>query len=156
MSVLRAVGPAVAALVIAAVAVWLVLLVLDDEGTTSFVDLEVGDCFDLPSPDDEGGTVDVLAVELVDCDEPHDVEVVAVGDLRAGGDGDDEYPGFEAVDQAAAAACAGTAIDSDRVGVVPVAPTEGTWTSFDGRYACLAIGAGPLVGSVLDDTTGDA
>ncbi len=152
MSFLRVAGPAFAGLAIVVLAFVLLAVVMRD-GDTSFVDLEVGDCFDLPDADEGDGSIGVFAVELIDCDEPHDVEVVAVGNLREqGDDAAEEYPGFEAADEAAAASCALVAVDSARVGVVPVAPTEQTWSSFDGRYVCLAlaVGGGPLVGPVTE------
>ncbi len=55
------------------------------KGSTSVAELEVGDCFDDPGPD-----VELVAdVDLVDCAEPHDYEVLAQP-VRAA---DLEYPG---------------------------------------------------------------
>lgn len=146
---MRAALPAIAGLAVAAVGIAVIVVVIGGRGETSFVDLEPGHCFDLPTPDEDAATIDLLTVDLIDCDDPHDAEVVAVGELR--GDGA-EYPGFEAADADAAAACTRVGVTADGVGVVPIAPTEDTWNTYDGRFVCIALAGGgaPLVGSVLD------
>lgn len=146
----RSLGLAAAILAVVAGSIAIVALVASvGDDTTAFVDLEPGACFDLPSADDEADTVELLAVDEVDCTDPHDAEVVAVGDL---GGGDDPYPGFEVVDRLAAERCALVDVDRSELGVVPVAPTEPTWDDYDGRYVCIALrlGGGQLEGSVVD------
>ncbi len=76
-----------------------IAIVVSSGDDAPVVELEVGDCFDLP--DDVAG--DVLgSVDTVDCSEPHLAEVVAAGALNPGGDApyppDDEL--FDLVERA--------------------------------------------------------
>jgi hypothetical protein len=140
---IAAVGAGLAALVgLAAIAILLVLLG-SDEGTP-WVDLEVGDCFDLAGAVEEAGDADpLLRVDTVPCDEPHDAEVVATGRLDPGQDR--EYPPDDALFDLVDRECArqlGDALDSDAYGLLPIAPDERTWTERGGHYACVAVVAG--------------
>lgn len=139
------------ALVGTSVAVVLVALgaiaVLTGGDGTALVDLEVGDCFDLP--DDMASDLD--EVDTVDCSEPHLAEVVALGVLNESGD--EPYPGddaalFDVVDRACRAQ---DAVDSPDFGLLPIAPTLALWESFEGRYLCVAIpfGGEPVTGSLV-------
>lgn len=49
-------------------------------GSMSVHDLQVGDCFDIP--EDEADSIDT--VRGVPCDQPHDYEVYAIGDMDEG------------------------------------------------------------------------
>lgn len=122
-----------------------VVAILLGGGTTAIVDLEPGDCFDLP--DDVGD--EIVAVTTVECSEPHLAEVVSVGELRVG---DEPYPGGDELFATVDAACrrAGV-VDSDAFGLLPIAPTEALWESFDGRYLCVAVpfGGEPVTGSIV-------
>lgn len=113
------------------------------------LDLDVGDCVDLPlEPGDE--LLDL--VDPVPCADPHEAEVVAVGELNP--DRDRELPAdpalFDLVDVRCAVATEGQAYLAD-FGIVPVAPNEPAWTGKQGRFVCLAIpyGGGRTTGSVL-------
>jgi hypothetical protein len=131
--------------VVAAVAVAAIVLVAGSGGTSVF-DLEVGDCFDLPVGGDE---VDVDTVDLIECDEPHEAEVVAVGRLNR--ELDRPYPDddqlFAEVDRGCAAAAGPL---DDRFGIVPIAPNEASWEPFEGGFVCVAVpfGGGPVTGSI--------
>lgn len=140
-----------------AVAVGLIAVVVSGS-STSLLDLEVGDCFDLPvdEPAAGGDAVEVVeTVDVIDCDEPHEAEVVAAGELNP--DGALDYPSddelFAVLDQRCAAI---GDLPLDRFGIVPIAPTEQSWRSFDGRYLCLAIpfGGAPVTGSIGADPEG--
>ena len=110
-------------------------------GDTLILDLEPGDCFDLPA---DAGDPTIEAVATVACDEPHEAEVVAVGLLND--DRDRPYPTDEAllaeVDTRCSMAFEGrpdaAAIAAD-FGLLPVAPNEQSWSVFEGRYVCVAI-----------------
>ena len=145
-----AVGLVVAVLGMVAVAIALiaVIAVVGRSDATSIVDLEVGDCFDLP--DDAADRIDL--VDVVPCDDLHEVEVVLVGELNP--DGDAEYPADDELFALADERCRLADVDRDRFGLVPFAPTEDTWNGAAGRFACLALpfGGGSITGSIVDGT----
>lgn len=141
------------AVVLAVVAAAIVLIVVvAGSDTTAVVDLDVGDCFDLPS-DDGGDVVEFETVELVPCDEPHEVEVVLVGELNP--DGEAEYPDDDELFVLVGRRCdAGVELPEEiasRFGVVPIAPTQDTWEGADGRFSCIVLqyGGDPVDFSVL-------
>lgn len=139
---------AVAIVVVAAVGV---IAVITSDDQVAIVDLDVGDCFDLPDEADDEADDDgeLRSVPLVDCAEPHLAEVVAAGELNTG---NDPYPSdeelFARVDDACRAA---EVVDSGAFGLLPIAPTLELWESFDGRYLCVAIpfGGDPVTGSIV-------
>ncbi len=146
------VGVLVAAAVVATAVAIGVILVATSGSATALLDLELGDCFDLPTEATAGAGDDVEVIDTVDvvpCDRPHDAEVVALGALNP--DGDEAYPSddqlFARVDERCRSV---DRIPLDRFGVVPIAPTERWWASFDGRFLCLAIpyGGEPTTGSI--------
>jgi hypothetical protein len=137
---------AVAAVVVCGV---LVVAVFRSDETLVF-DLDVGQCFDLPESVSEG----VLdTVTPISCDEPHQVEVVAVGALNP--DRELPFPGDDAVlaqvDQLCRHAINSGSPYASAYEVVPVAPNEKTWGGLDGRYSCVAApyGGGSTRGSLV-------
>ena len=140
---MRALWWAVAGTVLFGVAALVIAVAVGElAGDTSDVtDLEVGDCFDL-EPDDDGG---VGLVDVIDCDEPHNAEVVAVADLNP--DGELPYPTDAELFPLAERRCADVPPDP-RFGVLAVAPTEATWEARDGRVVCVALvyGDGQVTG----------
>jgi len=123
-----------------------IAVVSSAEGGTPLVDLGVGDCFDLPD-DVSDGSID--GVDVVDCSEPNDAEVVFVGELNEGGD---PYPSDEELFVVADRACRqAPVVVSPDFGLLPVAPTVQVWESFDGRLLCVAVpfGGQPVTGSAL-------
>lgn len=138
------VGLVVMVAAVAVGAVLIVAVVSSDE--TAIVDLDVGDCFDLAFDDDTTG---IERVQTVDCDEPHEAEVVLTGELNP--DGDREYPSdaelFAEIDRRCATVP--DAVQAD-FGLLPIAPVPGSWESFSGRFLCVAIpfGGGTVVGSL--------
>lgn len=141
------------ALVIAAVLVIATVLSLSND--TSWTDLDTGECFDLAGAiaDAEGDLAAVSTVDTVGCDDPHDAEVVAAGELDPGGDraypADDEL--FAEIDQACATLVPDV-VDPNRYGIVPIAPDERTWNDRGGRFVCVAVvmGGGTVSGSALE------
>ncbi|MCB0965859.1 MAG: septum formation family protein [Ilumatobacter sp.] len=115
-----------------AIAIIAMVVALASNPTSDITDLEVGDCFDLdPEADGSVGLVDV-----VDCDESHNAEVVAVDELNP--DGDQPYPDDDALFALAEARCADVPPDP-RFGVLAVAPTLATWEARAGRVVCVAL-----------------
>lgn len=137
----------------AAIAIAIGIIVVATAGEDTLVlDLEVGECFDLAL---DRGASDIGTVTTVDCDEPHEAEVVAAGELDP--DGTRERPSDDAVFPLVDARCADALSDAhrallDRFGILPVVADERSWESFDGRYVCIAIpyGGGTTTGSALD------
>lgn len=100
--------------------------------TYDVTDLDVGDCFDL-DPDEDGA---VGLVDVIDCDEPHNAEVVAIAELNP--NGDQPYPADDELFAIADAACLGVPADP-RFGILAVAPTEATWDGRRGRVTCVGL-----------------
>lgn len=124
-----------------------VVVVISGDDTTAIVDLDVGDCFDLPDDEDDDGVLE--SVETVDCSEPHLAEVVADGNLNTD---DAEYPSDDELFAVVDGACrAAEVVESDEFGLLPIAPTVELWESFEGRYLCVAIpfGGEPVTGSIV-------
>jgi hypothetical protein len=137
---------AVVAVALAAVVlgVAVIAVVAGSGGSTPLVELEVGDCFDLPA---DGSDDTVADVGLIDCEEPHLAEVVFVGSLN---EGDDPYPPDDELFAAVELACRrADVVASDAYGLLPIAPTPELWASFDGRFLCVAVpfGGQPVTGS---------
>jgi len=132
----------VVALAVFLVGVGAIAVVLSSGEGTAIVDLDVGDCFDLPDDAIADGTID--AVDTVDCSTPHLAEVVVRGELNSG---DDPYPSddelFAKVDRVCREA---RVVDPGVYGLLPIAPTLELWESFEGRFLCVAI---PFGGSLV-------
>ena len=136
----------VALLVVIAGAAVLAAIGASDDGTT-IVELEVGDCFDLP--EDAADAEQLRSVEVVDCSKPHEAEVVSDGTLdtdEAAYPDDDEL--FVMVERACRDA---GVVESDAFGLLPIAPSPELWESFDGRFLCVAVpfGGEPVTGSII-------
>ncbi|MFW2334662.1 hypothetical protein [Ilumatobacter sp.] len=132
------------ALAVVVLGVAVIAVVAGSGGSTPLVELEVGDCFDLPA---DGSDDTVAEVDLIDCEEPHLAEVVFVGSLN---EGDDPYPPDDELFAAVELACRrADVVASDAYGLLPIAPTPELWASFDGRFLCVAVpfGGQPVTGS---------
>lgn len=129
-----------------------VILIATTSDDTLVLELEVGECFDL---DLAPGDTEIGIVTTVGCDQPHEAEVVARGELAS--DEGSERPAdddlFTLVDARCAAALAERPALLERFGILPVAADERTWDTTDGRYVCVAIpyGGGTTTGSALAD-----
>jgi hypothetical protein len=102
-----------------------------------------------------GDALDPATVETVACDQPHDVEVVAVFDYPL--DDGMPFPGTEAVDGYATDECierfesyVGSEYLSSALDVIIVAPGEDGWDDGDRRVGCVVydVDFADLVGSV--------
>lgn len=140
-------GVIAAALFVLAIGVVIIGIAVSSDDGTSIVDLDVGDCFELP--DDAAAADELTSVATVDCDEPHLAEVVSDGTFDTA---DLPYPDdaelFDLVERRCREA---GVVDSEAFGLLPVAPTPELWASFDGRFLCVAIpfGGAPVTGSLV-------
>jgi hypothetical protein len=121
------------------VAAW-VAIGAEVANTTSALNLKVGQCVALP---DESET-EVFRFDDQQCDEPHDAEVFATGDL---GGGDDPYPGIDRVNKTIQDLCvpelidyASDSADLSEFAIFTVYPQEKDW-SINQHYACLVVKA---------------
>ena len=127
----------------------LAIVALTSGGDTLVLDLDVGDCFELPA-DMSQAAIDQVAT--VECDDPHQAEVFAAAELNP--DRELPYPGEEPLFRTADRRCAAARSErpqlGDRFGILPVVPNEASWDSFRGRFVCVAIpyGGGTTVGSL--------
>ncbi|WP_169786717.1 septum formation family protein [Nitriliruptor alkaliphilus] len=119
-------------------------------GPTVF-SLEVGDCFQFPEGQDE-----VAEFEVVDCDEPHDSEVIHTFELSG-----DEYPEEDELVAAVDEECFGEAFEAyigapygtTDVAVYPIRPTPASWERADDReVACAAHVPGAMLTGSLQGT----
>ncbi len=141
------VGLIAAVLLVIAVGVAIVAAFTSSGAGTAIVDLEVGDCFDLP--DDASEADELRTVDVVDCTTPHLAEVVSDGVLNTD---DAPYPDDDELFEVVERACRDAGVvDSDAFGLLPVAPTPELWASFEGRFLCVAIpfGGEPVTGSIV-------
>ena len=126
------------------------VVVLRPGGDTIVLDLDSGDCFQVP---DDIADATIAEIDTVGCSKPHEAEVFATGELNP--DRDQPYPAdaqqlFAQVDAKCAAALADHPDVLERFGVLPVVADEKSWSSFRGRYVCVAIpyGGGTTEGSL--------
>jgi hypothetical protein len=127
----------------------LAIVALTSSSDTLVLDLDVGDCFDLP---DDMSQATLETVATVDCDEAHEAEVFADGELNP--DRDLPYPGEQQLFTRADRDCATVLSErpdlADRFGILPVVANEASWESFRGRFVCVAVpyGGGTTAGSL--------
>jgi hypothetical protein len=143
--------------VVGIVGLGVVVLVAASSDDTLVLDLDAGDCFDLAI---DAGSAEIDKVRVVECDAPHEAELVALGSLNPDGGAarpDDEAL-FALVDARCASALDGRGDLLERFGILPVAADERSWEPYAGRYVCVAIpyGGGTTVGSALDAAAGSS
>jgi hypothetical protein len=98
-------------------------------------DLRVGDCFDNPAQ------ATVANIQVVPCDQPHQIEVVGFVELPDG-----EYPGREHAEEVGMADChdvlveyvGGGATSPTSLALDTFVPTSGSWRDGDRTVQCLA------------------
>jgi len=109
--------------------------------------IEVGDC--LNDADTSG---EVSTVPIVDCSEPHDSEAYDAGDLDDG-----DFPGDDAIGQAAELLCGpsfesfiGLGYDASAYDYSYYFPTEASWGAGDREVLCVAFAddASKITGSL--------
>jgi len=114
----------------------------DDEGRSPASYFKTGDCFkELPKT--------ASSVTVVDCQEPHSAEVIAVFMLPDG-----DFPGEAAVEEykrrcdPALADYAPDAVDDPAVRVLKRFPDEASWDIGDRSVTCIASFDSPRTGSL--------
>ena len=141
----------IAAVIVAIALATAAAVLLRPGGDTIVLDLEAGDCFQVP---DDIASSTISTIDTISCAKPHEAEVFATGELNP--DRDQPYPGderqlFAQVD----ARCSNVLVDHpdivQRFGVLPVVADEKSWASFRGRYVCVAI---PYGGGTTDGSLG--
>jgi hypothetical protein len=104
----------------------------DDDGAVGVFDLDPGDCVDIDLSED---FVEVDTLPRVDCDEPHNGEVVLTGELNAD---DAVYPSDDELFQRIGERCeAATGLPPNVL--LPIAPDERAWNIADGPFVCIRI-----------------
>lgn len=104
-------------------------------GRISIVEADVGDCFVLPI---EAQHTEITQIETIDCDRPHNVEVIETGELNP--EGTLEYPDDELLLDIVDVTCGDPRRFHDLgFGVLPVAPNRMSWEQASGTYVCLAL-----------------
>lgn len=106
----------------------------DTEGDDVF-SIEVGDCLN-----DASTSGEVSTVPIVECSEPHDSEAYDAGDLDDG-----DFPGDDAIGQAAELLCGpsfesfiGLTYDASAYDYSYYFPTEESWAAGDREVLCVA------------------
>ncbi len=101
----------------------------------SVLKLDIGTCFDDPETFDQ-----VEDVPVVDCDDPHDNEVIANVDLTG-----DDYPGQDQVENRATQICyeefsdyVGISYEASMYDIGWLFPTAETWAAGDREVICFA------------------
>ena len=116
-------------------------------GGTPAGNLEVGDCFSAPAPDEKENN-EIFNVDVVECDQPHTQEVFAVEEQPEG-----DYPGVAGLDSKAQEVCpnefqgyVGTSFDLTELTASYIVPTEDAWGNGDRDITCtLGSSDGPEV-----------
>lgn len=137
-----------------------------DTGVVSPFALEVGNCLNAGEVDDGGDLL--VNVELIDCDDAHQAEVVSVEDMEAAGN--TEFPGKEAVDARAKLLCqprvesfiGGSLVESSLL-LLWLTPTEESWADDNDREVVCMVAApdgetltGSAAGMLASDDASDA
>ena len=129
-------GPSVAVRIALAAAVLAIAAV--GCGVQSAFDLELGQCFD-------GGTTEqeVFTVTSKRCDEPHEKEVFVVFDYP---NGPQEFPGEDAIDDVVYGRCVpefrafvGKDWEASQLDFWYLVPTEETWGNGDREIVCAVV-----------------
>jgi hypothetical protein len=104
-----------------------------DGGETGVFDLESGDCANFDFNTESEILIEVRTVDVIDCDEVHDAEVIQVGDLNPNGDRD--YPSNDELFEEISAACG----RRDLSRIFTVAPNERSWANDNGPFVCFEL-----------------
>jgi hypothetical protein len=104
-----------------------------DDGETAVFDLESGECVNFDFNPETDRIVEVSTVEVVDCDESHEGEVIRRGELNP--DEDRDYPSNDELISESLEACG----REDPSNVFTVFPNEESWNEQGGPYVCFEI-----------------
>jgi hypothetical protein len=130
-----------------------------DDGETAVFDLDAGDCVNFDFNPESDRTVEVTTVDVVDCDDAHEAEVMFLDELNPGGglpypSNDELFADIDAQCTQRAPQEVASGVDLSDYASFTVAPNEDTWDDDDGPFACFAVRAGgrTTTGSLI---TGD-
>ena len=104
-----------------------------DDGETAVFDLEAGNCVNFDFNPESELIVEVSTVEVVDCDEPHEGEVVRRGELNPNEDRD--YPSNDELINESLEDCG----REDFSNIFTVFPNEDSWNEQGGPYVCFEL-----------------
>lgn len=107
-----------------------------DDGKTAVFDLETGDCVNFDFNPDSERIVEVSTVDVIDCDDEHEAEVIRLGELNP--DGDRDYPSNNPLFEEAQAGCG----REDRTNIFVIAPNEESWDEDGGPFVCFELTEG--------------
>ena len=105
-----------------------------DDDETAVFDLESGDCVNFDFNPESELIVEVSTVEVVDCDDPHDGEVIRRGELNP--DEDRPYPSNDELIGESLQDCG----RDDTENIFTVFPNEESWDEQGGPYVCFEVG----------------
>ncbi|MDO5720550.1 MAG: septum formation family protein [Actinomycetaceae bacterium] len=131
--------------------------------SSTVFDLETGNCLNFPDDTDINQGFELSTVDIVECTESHQAEVV--GTLRVS-DNDfpdvekDAFPGQAALEEKANDTCltsfnsyVGTDYDSSELDLFPLTPTEESWNKADDRtIVCVAVNMNNEVSESFKDS----
>lgn len=129
-----------------------------DTDEKSVDDLDIGSCYDLPIESD-AETETISKLKEIDCDKPHDGQLVHEGQLNP--DGDRPYvDDMQALTNEAGLECidepftdfTGSAFDPAEFSIYVLVPPEETWDLTKGGYSCFltSVSGDPLTQSYED------
>jgi hypothetical protein len=104
-----------------------------DGGETAVFNVEEGDCVNFDFNPESEILIEVTTVDVVECDEEHEGEVIQVGELNP--DEDRDYPDNDTLFQEAYAGCGRDDIED----IFAVAPDEDSWDDHGGPYVCFEL-----------------
>ena len=97
--------------------------------STRYADLEAGDCYTNPNPGSGTEEEQIVEVDLIPCDEPHQQEVYHVTEMPDG-----DYPGQDTLATKASDICAtefegyvGSALEETELLAGYIIPTQESW-----------------------------
>lgn len=116
----------------------LILASCSSGDSESVFDVKPGDCFDDVIEDGELAE-EIVAVPMVDCEDPHDNEAYAAFDVPG-----DAYPGTAGLDDEAVAKClplfedyVGSTYETSRLDIMFLYPLEDGWGEGDREITCV-------------------
>lgn len=122
-------------------------LLLSACSNTSALELEAGNCLDLPDNAELSAGFELATVKTVSCTSEHEAQVYAEKELTG-----DEFPGTDAIQNIASEFCTaefktfvGSEIGTSTLDIYPLMPTAESWDQAGDRtLLCVAISPTPV------------
>lgn len=131
--------------------------------SSTVFDLETGNCLNFPADSDLNESFELSTVDIVECNEPHQGEVV--GTLQVSGSDfadteEDAFPGQSVLEEKAADTCLsafeeyiGIDYDSSELDMYPLTPTDESWNKANDRtIVCVAVNSNNEVSESFKDS----